>query len=108
MAAARANYVDDGPELRVAKWRHVKGNKKCGSEGFCAGMGDMLQDGAHMGTQQLKSSNGADAAPNRITAVGDDKPEAIGLLWAAKQILTMFNFCPACGGKLKLPENRNW
>lgn len=87
-----------GPrDIQIRKYLPHK-MPKCGSEQFCQGMLKMLRDSA--------SEEG-----NRVLAVGEvnehgeGSPEGIGFFLDRHQQLLLFNFCPACGGRLKLPAN---
>lgn len=89
---------DASTAIKIRNWS--RGSKKaCDGVGFCEGMIGMLTACA----QDTKT---------RITAVGElselqtGSPDAIGLLTHPAKELFLFNHCPACGSRLKLPANR--
>lgn len=82
----------------IRKWRRKATDRKCNESGFCEGMAGMLIHCTKM--HRLDSI---------VTAIGEDagRPEAIGFMDRTQQVLMMFNYCPSCGGQLKLQENQN-
>jgi hypothetical protein len=79
--------------IRIREWQR-RGKRKCSDTGFCEGLTTMIVDSG-----------------NQIAALQDDKyeetgrPVAAGLLHAETQQLLLFNFCPACGARMRLEAN---
>jgi hypothetical protein len=91
--ADRAGIGAKGIELRI---NQPRGKRKCKPDRFCEGFNALI--GIGINEQGSRLSAAVDGPGGGV--------DAVGFLVASSDELCVFNFCPNCGERFKLPANK--